>query len=83
MAVKARFWVREFTRYGNTDNVRVLLAPVVRSKPQPGAEGNVDWSKFTPSGEFWMSVTTEGAQSWFEERIGKDVSITIEDVVDE
>jgi hypothetical protein len=79
MSVNARFWVREFIRYGNTDNIRVVLAPVVRAKPMPGAEDNVDWSKYTPSGEISLNITTEGAQAWFEERVGKDIAITFAD----
>jgi len=78
MSVNARFWVREFTRFGNTDNVQVKLSPKTRS----GKDDNVDWSKYTPSGEITMSLTTEGAQQWFEERIGKDVAITFADVED-
>lgn len=76
MAVKARFWIREFTKFGNTDNVKVILSPVTR---QLGVD-NIDWSKYTPSGEIMLSITTVGAQQWFEERIGKDVAITFDDV---
>lgn len=74
--VRARFWVREYTRFGNTDNVKVVLSPKTRA----GEDDNVDWSRYTPSGEITMSITTEGAQEWFGERVGKDVAITFEDV---
>lgn len=73
--VRARFWVREIAKYGNTDNVKVTLAPVTRS-----TSDNVEWSKYTPSGEITLQVTAEGAQRWFEERLGKDVAITFDDV---
>lgn len=75
MAVNARFWVRELTKFGNTDNVKVVLSP----KSRTGENDNIDWSKFTPSGEITMSITSEGAQKWFEDRIGKDVAITFTD----
>ena len=74
MAVSARFWVREFTRYGNTDNIKVLLSPVTRSTPD-----NVEWSKYSPAGEIWLSVTAEGAQDWFASRLGQDIAITFDD----
>lgn len=74
--VRARFWVREITAYGNADNIKVSLSPKTRS----GEGDNVDWSKYTPSGEITLSITTEGAQEWFRDRLGKDVAITFEDV---
>lgn len=77
MSVKARFWVREITKYGNAANTRVVLAPVTRQSPD-----NIEWSQYTPSGEIWLSVTTKGAQEWFEERVGKDVAITFDDPED-
>lgn len=82
MAIKARFWVAELTLHGNTGNQTVVLKPVVRSTGQPGDGQNIDWSKFTPSGEFRMTVTAEGAQQWFQDRLGKDISITLDDVED-
>ena len=74
MAIKARFWVREVTKYGNADNVKVSLSPVTRSTPD-----NVQWSKYTPSGEVILHVTDEGAKQWFDQRLGKDVAITFDD----
>lgn len=79
MSVSARFWIRDFTRFGNTENIRVVMAPVVRAHELPGGEGNVDWSKYTPSGEITLNITALGAQEWFEQRIGKDVAITFDD----
>lgn len=74
--VHARFWVREFTKFGNTDNVTVKLSPRTRS----GSPDNIDWSQYTPSGEITMSLTTLGAQEWFEQRLGQDIAITFDDV---
>lgn len=80
MAVKARFWVREVTKFGNTDHMSVTLHPVIRSVGQPGDGENTDWSKFTPSGEIKLNLSAIGAQQWFEDRLGKDVAITFDDV---
>jgi len=89
MAVKARFWVQKIEKVvsgsaapGQVPNLNmwVSLAPVVRSTGQPGDGQNKDWSKYTPAGEVRMCLTAEGAQKWFEDRIGKDVSITFDDV---
>lgn len=73
--IKARFWVREVTKFGNTDNVQVKLAATIK-----GSDDNKDWSKYTPSGEIIMSITNPTASQWFEDRLGKDVSLTFEDV---
>lgn len=81
--VKARFWVQKVTKQaisGGDVSREVTLQPVIRSSGMPGAEGNTDWSKYTPSGEIRMVVTAAGAGDWFEERIGKDVAITFDDV---
>lgn len=78
MAVRARFWVREITKHGNVEQTTAILAPVTRKQ----GEDNVDWSRYTPSGEIRMSITSEGARDWFEQRLGKDVAITFDDVSD-
>lgn len=78
MAVNARFWVRELTEFGNADNIKVTLAPVLRN----GGDGNVDWAKFTPSGEITLFVSAEGAQEYFRSRVGKDIAITFSDPED-
>lgn len=82
--VRARFWVQKLTKQAVSQNgiaVHVELAPVVRGKGQPGydPEANVDWSKYTPSGSIQLTLTTEAAADWFEQRIGQDVAITFED----
>lgn len=85
MAVKARFWVQKITKQavsGGGVNRTVELAPVVRASQLPGGEGNVDWSKYTPSGSIQLVVSAEGAGTWFDEMLGKDVAITFDSVED-
>lgn len=86
MAVQARFWVQSVkkTAVSGGDVAReVVLAPVIRGGGLPGAEGNVDWSKYTPSGEMRLMVTADAAGKWFEDRIAKDIAISFTDVPDE
>lgn len=83
--VKARFWVQSFQKQASSAGsmvMHVALAPVVRSTGQSGDGQNIDWSKYTPSGGIQLTVSQEGAQDWFESRLGKDVAITFEDVAD-
>lgn len=82
-AVKARFWVQKIGKQavsaGNTMRT-VELAPVIRAHGLPGAEGNVDWSKYTPSGKIELVISADAAGQWFEDRLGQDVAITFDDV---
>jgi hypothetical protein len=81
MAVKAQFFVHTITKHAQMTHIAVTLMPVVRAKPLPGSEANTDWAKYTPSGKIEMNVSTEsGAAEWFESKLGKDVSITFDDV---
>ena len=75
MSIKARFFVREITKFGNTDNVLIKLSATIK-----GSEDNKDWAKYTPSGNIEMSVTNPPAIAWFEDRLGKDVSLTFGDI---
>jgi hypothetical protein len=80
MAVQARFWVQSIkkTKVSGQDLAReVILAPVIRA-----TDDNIQWSKYTPSGEIRLVVTADAAGSWFEERIGQDIAITFSDPVD-
>lgn len=82
MAVKARFWVQSVkkTAASGGDVAReVILAPVIRAGGLPGAEGNVNWSKYTPSGEIRLVITADAAGEWFENHLAKDVAITFEE----
>jgi hypothetical protein len=74
MAVKARFWIRTITRHANTETSEVILGAVTRKTGD-----NVDWSKFTPSGELKLFVTNDGAREWFDARLGKDIALTFDD----
>jgi hypothetical protein len=83
-SVVARFYVHEITE-NNTDYAKVVLKPVVRAGGLPGAAeadaANKQWSKYTPSGEWWMNVhTSTGAVDTFRDamREKKDLAITVE-----
>ena len=76
MAVAARFYVAEVSKkaYGGGGGYgEVVLQAVTRKTGD-----NVDWASATPSGRLSMSVNAK-ALAWFDERLGKDVSILIED----
>lgn len=77
MAIAARFFIDEITEHSRFVGIRVKLAPVTAS----GARGehNREWSKFTPSGEIVLSVTNPAAMEWFKARLGRDLSISIDD----
>ena len=78
MSVAARFWVQSVKKsaVAGGDVVReVILAPVIRAG---GGDGNVDWSKYTPSGEIRLVVTADAAGQQFEAALAQDVAITFE-----
>jgi hypothetical protein len=82
MSVAARFWVQKITKQaaaGDAVTRIVELAPVIRPSQLPGGDGNVEWSKYTPSGSISIAVTAEPAGAWFEERLGKDIAISFSD----
>lgn len=71
MGVRAIFYVAEATRLPNG---------VGRVKLQAAAKGPYGhWSKWTPSGELTLNSTNEAAHAWFDERVGKDVALNIDD----
>lgn len=81
--IEARFYVHEVTE-NNTDFSKVTMKPVVRAGGLPGAAEadatNKQWSKWTPSGEFWMNIHNEtGAVETLREamRNGEDLEIMI------
>lgn len=77
--VKARFWVSQIIKFGSVKNIAVKLNAVTRK-----TEDNVDWAKYSPAGEINVTVTEDTpAQAWFEDRLGKDVAITFDDVPSE
>lgn len=80
MSVAASFFVAEIIK-NNTPYIRVKLLPTMRENLQTGLDhskiNSVNWSKYTPSGEIWMNVSTEtGAAQFFEDNLGVDVPIT-------
>lgn len=81
MAVKARFYVAEVNRkaYGASSQPygEVVMQAVTRKTGD-----NVDWAQATPSGRFSMNVNGP-AMEIFDRLLGKDVSITIDEIPDE
>lgn len=78
MAVNARFYVHSIL-LTNTDYALVTMNPVTRN-----TEDNVQWAKYTPSGELKMNVNkTTGALEMFQAALveGKDIAITF-DLID-
>lgn len=84
MAVQARFYVAAVTKrpvgrmggYADPKPVGdVTLHPA-------GGKGNEAWASATPAGEIKMTIRTE-ALGWFEDRLGRDVAITFDDVPQE
>jgi hypothetical protein len=83
MAVQAQFYVASLTR-------RAPRALQGYAEPVPVGDvemraatkaGNEAWASSTPSGTFSMTVIGS-ALPWFEERLGKDVRITLDDPPD-
>lgn len=74
MAVQAKFFVREITRYAHSrDQVKVSLSPVTRG------EGNKEWASATPSGEIVMQISNPDASGQFD--VGDEWTVTF-DLVD-
>lgn len=79
--IAARFWVQSVKKTVVNTNAlarEVILAPVVRPQNVDGADGNVEWSKYTPSGEIRLVITADATGQRFEDALGKDVAITME-----
>lgn len=79
MSVRAKFFVAEVAQYAHLSNYaapvpagKVVLRPVSRG------EANKEWASATPSGEFTMTIHGD-AFPWFQERIGREVSILIDE----
>lgn len=76
MAVIARFYVAEVTKFANGGYAEpkpvgnVVMRPVTRGEP------NRQWASSTPSGEFKMTVIGE-AFPFFEENLGKEIEILL------
>lgn len=77
MATSLRFYVQSITRTasnsGPGDGGAVVMAPSYANGK------NSDWSKYTPSGKIELQVTGP-AFAWFQDHLGKDLHIVIDDV---
>lgn len=74
MAVKCVFYVSGVEKRANEVGVVNMQA----AAKGPYAE----WSKYTPSGSFQITSLNPAATDWFLERVGRDVSILIDDMDD-
>lgn len=61
MAVKAKMFVTEVTKYGN-DCGKVVLAPVIG-----GSDENKEFWKYTPAGKLELNIDNPDAFKQFEE----------------
>jgi hypothetical protein len=79
MRVSALFYVSKITKTP-TGYIEVTLNAVTRNtskNPSEYASGNIDWAKYTPSGQITMNVSTEtDAAKFFEDNLGKDIPLT-------
>jgi hypothetical protein len=75
--IKARFYVSKVVKqnHGGTENTTT-----VELQAAIAGEKNQDWAKWTPSGKIEMTVTNPFAEAWFDERVGKVVALTFNDV---
>ena len=75
MAVKCVFYVSGVEKRAN--GVGVLNAQAAAKGPYK------EWAQFTPSGTLQITSLNPAATDWFLERIGKDVTILIDDETEE
>jgi hypothetical protein len=77
MSVRARLYVSQVARNAG-DTATVTLQAVSRGKE------NSEWSKYTPSATFTMTLTREasGAFAYFNDRVGKEVFADFSDAAD-
>lgn len=73
--VVARFYVAEMKKIayggpGTTPQTAVVLQAATRG------EENKAWAQATPSGQVTMHINNGAAGEWFEQMLGKDVTIT-------
>jgi len=75
VSVRAKFWVSELKRWGNSDKPsggNVKLLPVY--SPDPGHENKAFWEA-TPQGEISLGISNPSAYAEFERNIGKEFYI--------
>lgn len=71
MAVKCIFYVASVEKRANGVGL-VTASPVAKG---PYAE----WSQWTPSGTLQFTSLNPAATAWFEDRLGRDVTLLIDD----
>lgn len=78
MAVEARFYVRETTKFATGGYAEPRPAGRVALSPSTRGPENKAWASATPTGDITMTVIGP-AHAWFEERLGQDVRIVFDD----
>ena len=79
MAVTARFYIQRIVKFANGGYAEPKPTGTVHLMPSTRGEENKVWASATPSGQITMTVRGS-AFPWFEDRLGKDVHITFDDV---
>lgn len=75
MAVAARFYVTESTKYaGGGEGARRIKLNAVSRGPE-----NKDWAKYSPAGTIELTVLNPPAALWFDALVGSDLAITFEE----
>lgn len=81
MAVRAKFYVAEVAQFANQATAG-YAAPAPRGtmllRNVTRGEENREWASATPQGELRMTVNGD-AWPWFQQRLGSDVILTMED----
>lgn len=80
MAVQARFYVAEITQQAYGGYAPPAPAGKVVLQPSTKGEENKEWASATPSGRIEMTIRSGPAFEFFQERIGKDIAITFNDL---
>jgi hypothetical protein len=80
MKSTARFYVQEVSRFAYGSGW-AKPAPLVKVKLIVATRGeeNKEWASATPQGEITMTIGNPEAAAWWDERLGKDISVTFED----
>ena len=80
MTVRAMFYVTEINQRATSSpgdvNVQVKMAAAFGAYLRGLAEGNKDWSKYTPAGELSITITNPYAVEQFE--VGEVYEMTFE-----
>lgn len=88
--IKARFYVARFEktvigRKSDDDPTPIFQALVtLNAVTRKDTRDNIDWAKYSPAGTMTLTVSqmAGGAFEAFENLLGKDVSILIDEIVD-